>query len=97
MKGLGRLSRFVVLTEEDKENWEKWGKKTEVIFDPIAFVPSVFSACTNHDVIAVGRYVPQKGFDMLIAAWRHVVTVCPDWKLHIWEKEDREHNFKFQI
>lgn len=97
LKGLGRLSRFVVLTEEDKENWEKWGKKTEVIPDPIAFVPSVFSACTNHDVIAVGRYVPQKGFDMLIAAWRHVVTACPDWKLHIWGEGGQRTQLQIQI
>ena len=31
------------------------------------------------DVIAVGRYVPQKGFDMLITAWAQVVAVCPDY------------------
>lgn len=65
VKKLNCLSRFVVLTQEDRVLWTELDN-VEIIPNPIAFVPSVFSTCTNHHVIAVGRYVPQKGFDMLL-------------------------------
>ena len=34
---------------------------------------------------------------MLIAAWRHVVTVCPDWKLHIWGEGGQRTQLQIQI
>jgi glycosyltransferase involved in cell wall biosynthesis len=90
------LSRFVVLTQEDRVLWTELDN-VEIIPNPIAFVPSVFSTCTNHHVIAVGRYVPQKGFDMLITAWAQVVAVCPDWKLHIWGEGELREQLQSQI
>lgn len=35
-------------------------------------------------VIAAGRYVGQKGFDRLVAAWQKVVNRHPDWVLKIY-------------
>jgi glycosyltransferase involved in cell wall biosynthesis len=37
----------------------------------------------NKQVIAVGRYDYQKGFDRLIESWRMVYERFPDWKLKI--------------
>lgn len=96
VKKLNCLSRFVVLTQEDRVLWTELDN-VEIIPNPIAFVPSVFSTCTNHHVIAVGRYVPQKGFDMLITAWAQVVAVCPDWKLHIWGEGELREQLQSQI
>lgn len=43
-------------------------------------------------VVAVGRYVYQKGFEYLIQAWQRVAEVCPDWQLQIWgDGEQREY------
>jgi glycosyltransferase involved in cell wall biosynthesis len=62
---LKRLDRFVVLTEEDKASWTELSN-VEVIPDPLAFDIDQVSPLTNKRVIAVGRYVYQKGFDLLL-------------------------------
>ena len=77
-----RFDRFVVLTEEDKENW---GNQEHICVIPNAntFSPIRTAALDAKKVIAVGRYSYQKGFDRLIDAWRIVTKSCPDWQLEI--------------
>lgn len=84
-----RLNRFVVLTNEDAMNWEGFDN-VQVIPNPIAKFPSVVSDCTSKRVIAVGRYTWQKGFDMLINAWKTVYRRHPDWILDIYGAGDRK-------
>lgn len=80
---LKRLDRFVVLTQEDKRLWTELDNLS-VIPNPLTFLPQKFSSCTSRRVIAVGRYDRQKGFDLLIAAWKKVVSVHSAWTLHIY-------------
>jgi len=81
-KTVRKFDKFVVLTHEDKGYWgnlsnmeiienakNEWGNHT-------AFLES-------KQVIAIGRYDYQKGFDRLIEAWRPVYDRFPDWKLKI--------------
>jgi len=85
---LKRLDRFVVLTEEDKLAWPELTNVC-VIPDPLSFVPTQISTLTEKRVIAVGRYVYQKGFDLLLQAWAKVEKECPDWQLAIYGDGDR--------
>ena len=77
------LDRFVVLTNEDASNWNGF-ENLSVIPNPISIFPVVLSDCSSKLVIAVGRYTWQKGFDLLIKAWKMVYEKHPDWVLNIY-------------
>lgn len=81
-------SDIVVLTKEDRrlyiENEGVDPRKIHQIYNPLTFeVP----APTPHDskkILSIGRFAPEKGFDMLIRAWKIVENQIPDWTLEIW-------------
>jgi glycosyltransferase involved in cell wall biosynthesis len=85
---LKQLDRFVVLTEEDKTSWAVLDNLM-VIPDPLSFSMDEVSNLSSKRVIAVGRYVYQKGFDLLLKAWAIVENRCPDWELVIFGQGDR--------
>ena len=85
---LKRLDRFVVLTNEDRQAWPELSNVI-AIPDPLSFVPTQKSELTQKRVIAVGRYVYQKGFDLLLQAWARVEKLHPDWQLAIFGDGDR--------
>lgn len=86
---LKKLSKFIILTEEDRKNFSYYLDNTTVIYNPLPFYPEQTSDCTAQEVIAVGRYTQQKGFDLLIEAWRIVAEKHPDWNLRIYGGGDR--------
>ena len=88
VRNLKRLDKFVVLTEEDSHNWTELDNVV-VIPDPLTFSPLSISPLSEKRVIAVGRYVYQKGFDLLIQSWSIVEKECPDWSLTIIGQGDR--------
>lgn len=82
VSNLKQLDKFVVLTEEDHHNWPELDNVI-VIPDPLTFSFSTYSPLTEKRVIAVGRYVYQKGFDLLLQSWAIVERKCQDWILTI--------------
>lgn len=80
---LSRLSRLVLLTHEETENWPELRNKC-VIHNPIITPTNQTSNCSPHQVIAAGRYDPQKGFDLLIESWALVSPTHPSWVLRIY-------------
>jgi len=86
---LRKLDKFIVLTHEDRAAWPELSD-VEVIPDPLSFVPNKISPLTEKRVIAVGRYHYQKGFDLLLKAWKIVENKCPDWQLAIYGQGNRE-------
>ena len=77
-----KFSRFVVLTQEDADNWTK--------LNNMVVIPNICSlkfgcraSLTNHRVMTVGRYEYQKGFERLIDAWSLIARDVDDWTLHI--------------
>ena len=85
---LKRLDSFVVLTEEDKSSWTELNNGI-VIPDPLAFEIDEVSPLANKRIIAVGRYVYQKGFDLLLQSWAKIEKHHPDWELAVYGMGDR--------
>ena len=48
-------------------------------------------------VVAVGRICEQKGFDLLVEAWKTVAKCHPDWHLDIYGEGDQRHTLQQQI
>lgn len=83
-----KLDRFIVLTHEDKERWGSFDN-IRVIHNPSPFHATQYCSLKNKQVIAIGRYIYQKGFDLLLKAWRNVVQKHPDWILNIYGTGER--------
>ncbi|QVJ80687.1 Glycosyltransferase involved in cell wall bisynthesis [Prevotella sp. khp1] len=84
-----KLDRFIVLTNEDASYW-KGIDNISVIPNPITIHEEVTKHSNAKRVIAVGRYTYQKGFDMLIDAWKLVHSKHPDWTLNIYGPGNKE-------
>ena len=85
---LKKLDQFVVLTHEDRQAWPELSN-VAVIPDPLSFVPTQWSTLTEKRIIAVGRYVYQKGFDLLLQAWAIIEKEYPDWQLAVFGDGNR--------
>lgn len=85
---LRKLDHFVVLTHEDRKAWPELTNVT-VIPDPLSFVSTQISPLMVKRVIAVGRYVYQKGFDLLLQAWAKIEKNYPEWHLAVYGDGDR--------
>ncbi len=86
-----KLSRLVVLTQEEK-NFRKKKNNISVIPNPLPFFPEKASSCANKKAIAAGRLVYEKGFDMLIKAWKAVAKKDPSWELHLYGNGNQKEN-----
>ncbi len=78
-----RLDELVVLTEEDAQAWFEVRNKT-VIPNALTCFPEKVSDGRAKRVVAAGRYVPQKGYDLLLKAWEMVRPEFPDWELTVY-------------
>ncbi|WLP94719.1 glycosyltransferase family 4 protein [Psychrobacter sp. M13] len=76
----------VVLTQRDKEYWLKHTRhqsQISAIANPCPFPVQEYIKENKKIVLAVGRLDRDKGFDLLLKAWLHIVTVMPEWRLKI--------------
>lgn len=90
-----KYHRFVVLTEEDKEQWRNF-KNICVIPNFIPHLSTERASCTSKRVISAGRASFQKGFDLLIDAWKLVAEQFPEWELYIFGNGNK-HELEKQI
>lgn len=86
----------VTLTEGDAREWQAARR--------VCVIPNMFVKTAVYDVapcrnraLAVGRLVCQKGFDMLIAAWKTVAVYHPDWTLDLFGSGEEENGLRKQI
>lgn len=82
-RDVSKLDALVLLTNQDAESW-KGVTQTFVIPNSLPFYPKESSICMNKQVISVGRYNEQKGYEYLIEAWSLVVQKHPDWILNVY-------------
>lgn len=73
---------FVILTRQDAA---KWGAlpNLHVIPNARTFTTDSPAQLENREVLAVGRYAYQKGFDLLLQAWAAVCREVSGWTLRI--------------
>lgn len=81
-----RCSECVVLTDEIAQYMQRWLPADRIRIIPAAIAPPTEHAQVNRAealVLAVGRLSHEKGFDLLIEAWRKIQHQLPGWQLHI--------------
>lgn len=82
-----QLDKFVVLCNEDQTQYPELDNVC-VIPNPLSFTPDKWSDTTSNQILAVGRYEPQKGFDLLLQAWQSVHQKHPGYILSIYGAGD---------
>lgn len=89
INSVGKFDKIVVLTEAEKKDW-RLGNKVVCIPNMLASFPVVSrdDNYVSHNVISVGRYAFQKGYDMLLEAWKIVESKYPEWFLNIYGSRD---------
>ncbi|MEC5394206.1 glycosyltransferase family 4 protein [Bergeyella sp. RCAD1439] len=93
---LNKFDKIVVLTEEDEKAWSHYFDNVTNIPNPITIEPITTDYKTKR-VLAVGRFVEQKGFDYLIDAWAIIAKKHPKWSLYIYGWGDLKHDLQRQI
>lgn len=82
-----RADAIVVLGEQDLENYRNHIthiKNIRYIYNPIAVTTQYSTDLTSNKVLAVGRLVRQKGFDILLDVWKKVQENNKEWTLDIY-------------
>lgn len=87
LRKVRHLDKFIVLCNEDKEQYPELNNVC-VIGNPLSFFPEQITGTPSKQVLAVGRYEPQKGFDLLLQAWQQVQRKHPDYTLAIYGAGD---------
>lgn len=85
--------KLVVISDNDLLDYQKkypYANNLMRIYNPIAFEITNNIDINNKVIVAAGRYVYEKGFDLLIEAWSLIEDSVNDWRLKIFgEGEDR--------
>ena len=89
LRSINRFDRIVVMTKAEREDW-KLKDKIVSISNMLAHYPEEVRKGGHpyRRVISVGRYAYQKGYDLLLKAWRNVEERHPDWSLDIYGSLD---------
>ncbi len=78
-----RVAAVVSLTQADAARFAALNPRTQVIPNASPLQADRPAGVAEPVVLAVGRHVAQKGFDLLLAAWAQVAATLPQARLHI--------------
>lgn len=87
---LKRYTRFIVLTEYDKEKWNL--PNIQVIPNFTNLDSSQQSNLTSQNAIFIGRFAYEKDLPILIKAWATVSQKAPNWHLHLYGDGEEKDN-----
>jgi glycosyltransferase involved in cell wall biosynthesis len=83
--------KVILLTKKDQLLWNNT-VNSWVIPNPVSFITEQKSSVTNKQIVAIGRFTAQKGFDLLIKSYSMIAKKMPDWRLIIMgEGQDEEY------
>lgn len=92
-----KYDQVVCLSKEDLKRWRRHLSNVTQIYNPITITKTKNPDYSAKRVIAVGRLDGQKGFDLLIEAWKLVHERFPDWSLDIYGEGDLREPLQRQI
>jgi len=78
-----KVAAVVSLTRADAERFRALNRNTQVIYNASSLHADGPAPADDAIVLAVGRHVAQKGFDLLVRAWVEVVRALPQARLRI--------------
>jgi glycosyltransferase involved in cell wall biosynthesis len=78
-----KVGAIVSLTETDAPRFRALNPRTQVIYNAASLRADVPALPDSAIVLAVGRHVAQKGFDLLLRAWVLVAARVPQVRLRI--------------
>ncbi len=78
-----QVAAIVSLTEADRPKFAALNPHTQVIANTSSLHADAPALPAEPRVLAVGRFQAQKGFDLLLRAWREVVREVPEARLRI--------------
>jgi len=78
-----KVGAVVSLTEADAPRFRALNPRTRVIYNAATLRADVPASPPNAMVLAVGRHVAQKGFDLLLPAWAIVAKKVPLVRLRV--------------
>ena len=89
MRSLRHCNCVVTLTRQDIPFWQNYAKRIEVIPNMLTITPKEVKDYKVKRVMSAGRYMSEKGFDMLLEAWHLLPEEFRDWHLYIFGNGDR--------
>ena len=88
LRAITRFDRIVVMTDEERKAWKQNDKVISIPNMLIHYPEIITKDHLYRRVISVGRYAYQKGYDMLLDAWKLVENRHPDWRLDVYGSLD---------